>query len=89
MEEGPPFVHYGLFRRDMLRARGSRLDIFLKGLISEPKQDSPHRVFHSPNMVLRQDPPHRMFHSPKMMLRQDPPHRVFHSPNMVLRLYPG
>jgi hypothetical protein len=37
----------------MFRAQGSRLDIFLKGLISDTKQDPPHRVFHSPNMVLR------------------------------------
>jgi hypothetical protein len=52
-EEGPPFVHYGLFRRDMFRAQGSRLDVFLKGLFSDAKQDPPHRVFHSPNMMLR------------------------------------
>jgi GR25 family glycosyltransferase involved in LPS biosynthesis len=52
-EEGSPFVHYGLFRRDMFRAQGSRLDVFLKGLFSGAKQDPPHRVFHSPNMVLR------------------------------------
>ncbi len=52
-EEGPPFTQYGLFRRDMFRAQGRRLDIFLKGLIRDTKQDPPHRVFHSPNMVLR------------------------------------
>jgi hypothetical protein len=52
-EEGPPFTHYGLFRRDMFRAQGSRLDAFLKGLIGDTKQDQPHRVFHSPNMMLR------------------------------------
>jgi len=52
-EEGPPFVHYGLFRRDMLRARGPRLDSFLKGLISDRNQDPSYRVFHSPNMALR------------------------------------
>jgi GR25 family glycosyltransferase involved in LPS biosynthesis len=52
-EEAPPFVHYGLFRRDLFRAQGSRLDFFLKGLISDTKQDPPHRVFHSPNMGLR------------------------------------
>ena len=52
-EEGPPFVHYGLFRRDMFRAQRSRLGIFLEGLISDTKQHPPHRVFHSPNMVLR------------------------------------
>ena len=52
-EEGPPFVHYGLFRRDMFRGQGSRLDAFLKGLIGDTKQGQPHRVFHSPNMVLR------------------------------------
>ena len=52
-EEGPPFVHYGLFRRDMFRAQGSRLDIFLKGLINNTNEDSPHRVFHSPNVALR------------------------------------
>jgi hypothetical protein len=52
-EEGPPFVHYGLFRRDMFRAQGSRLDSFLKGLVSDSTQDPRHRVFHSPNMVLR------------------------------------
>jgi hypothetical protein len=52
-EEGPPFVHYGLFRRDMLRAQGSRLDNFLKGLIGDAKQDPTHRVFHSPNLLLR------------------------------------
>jgi GR25 family glycosyltransferase involved in LPS biosynthesis len=55
-EEGPPFVHYGLFRRDMFRAQGSRLDIFLKGLFRDAKQDPPHRVFHSPNMMLRLHP---------------------------------
>jgi len=52
-DEGPPFVHYGLFRRDIFRAQRSRLDIFLKGLISDLKQDPPYRVFHSPNLVLR------------------------------------
>ena len=52
-EEGPPFEHYGLFRRDMFRAQGSGLDIFLEGLIGDTKQDPPPRVFHSPNMVLR------------------------------------
>jgi GR25 family glycosyltransferase involved in LPS biosynthesis len=52
-EEGPPFVRYGLFRRDTFRAQGGRLDIFLKGPISETKQDPRHRVFHSPNMMLR------------------------------------
>jgi GR25 family glycosyltransferase involved in LPS biosynthesis len=52
-EEGPPFVHYGLFRRDMFRAQGTRLDAFLKGLIGATKQDRPPGVFHSPNMVLR------------------------------------
>jgi hypothetical protein len=52
-EEEPPFVHYGLFRRDLFRAQGSRLDFFLKGLISDTKQDPPHCVFHSPNMGLR------------------------------------
>jgi hypothetical protein len=53
-EEGPPFVHYGLFRRDMFRAQDSTsLGIFLKGLISDSTQDPPHRVFHSPNLVLR------------------------------------
>ena len=52
-EEGPPFVHYGLFRRDMIRARRSRLDIFLEGLISDTKEDPPRRVFYSPNMMLR------------------------------------
>ncbi len=52
-EEGLPFVHYGLFRRAMFRAQGSRLDIFLKGLISDTKQDPTYRVFRSPNMVLR------------------------------------
>jgi GR25 family glycosyltransferase involved in LPS biosynthesis len=52
-EERPPFVHYGLFRRDMFRAQDSRLDIFLKVLINETKLDPPHRVFHSPNMVLQ------------------------------------
>ena len=55
-EEGSPFVHYGLFRRDMFRAQGTRLDIFLKGLISDTKQDPAHRVFHSPNMALRLHP---------------------------------
>jgi GR25 family glycosyltransferase involved in LPS biosynthesis len=52
-EEGPPFVHYGLFRRGIFRAQGSRLDILLKGLIGGTKQDPTHRVFHSPNMLLR------------------------------------
>jgi GR25 family glycosyltransferase involved in LPS biosynthesis len=52
-EEGPPFVQYGLFRRDMLRAQGSRLDVILKGQISDMKQDPPDRVFDSPNMALR------------------------------------
>jgi GR25 family glycosyltransferase involved in LPS biosynthesis len=52
-EEGPPFVHYGLFRRDMFRAAGSRLDFFLKGLISDKKHDPRHRLFESPNMGLR------------------------------------
>ncbi len=52
-EEGPPFVHYGLFRRDMFRAQGSRLDVFLQGLTSDTKPDPPHRAFHSPNTVLR------------------------------------
>jgi GR25 family glycosyltransferase involved in LPS biosynthesis len=52
-EEGPPFESYGLFRRDMFRGQGSRLDVFLKGLIRATEQDSPNRVFHSPNMVLR------------------------------------
>ena len=37
----------------MLPAQGSRLDIFLKGLIGDTKQDPPHRVFDSPNMMLR------------------------------------
>jgi hypothetical protein len=55
-EVGPPFEHYGLFRRDMFRAQGSQLDAFLKGLISDAKQDPPHRVFHSPNMMLRLQP---------------------------------
>jgi GR25 family glycosyltransferase involved in LPS biosynthesis len=52
-EDGPPFVHYGLFRREMFPAQGSSLDSFLKGLIRETKEDPPHRVFHSPNMALR------------------------------------
>src|SRR5262249_8628770 len=52
-EEGPPFARYGLFRRDMFRAQGSRLGFFLEGLLSHTGQDPPHRVFHSPNMVLR------------------------------------
>jgi hypothetical protein len=52
-DEGPPFEHYGLFRKDILRAQRSRLDNFLKGLISDTKHDSPHSVFHSPNTVLR------------------------------------
>jgi GR25 family glycosyltransferase involved in LPS biosynthesis len=52
-EEGPPFVHYGLFRRDKLRVQGSGLDIFLKGLTSDTNQDPPDRVFHSPNTALR------------------------------------
>jgi hypothetical protein len=52
-EEGPPFVHYGLFRRDTLRVHRSRPDIFLKGLTSDTKQDPPDRVFHSPNVALR------------------------------------
>jgi GR25 family glycosyltransferase involved in LPS biosynthesis len=52
-DEGPPFVHYGLFRRDILRAERSRLDVILKGLIGDSKQDPPRRVFHSPNLVLR------------------------------------
>jgi GR25 family glycosyltransferase involved in LPS biosynthesis len=55
-KEGPPFVHYGLFRRDMIRAQDSRLDDFPKGLISDSKENSPHRVFYSPNMALRLDP---------------------------------
>jgi hypothetical protein len=55
-EEAPPFVHYGLFRRDIFRPQRSRLDIFLMGLISDTKQDPPHRVFHSPNMALRLHP---------------------------------
>jgi GR25 family glycosyltransferase involved in LPS biosynthesis len=52
-EEGPPFARYGLFRRDMFRAQGSRLDVFLKGLISDTKHDPRHRLFDSPNMGLR------------------------------------
>jgi hypothetical protein len=52
-EAWPPFVHYGLFRREMFRTQGSRLDVFLKGLSSDKKQDPPHRAFYSPNMVLR------------------------------------
>ena len=52
-DEGPPFVRYGLFRRDIFRAQRSRLDIVLKELIGDLKQDPPHRVFHSPNMALR------------------------------------
>jgi glycosyl transferase, family 25 len=52
-EEGPPFVHYGLFRRDLLRAERSLLDIFLKGLTRNTRQEPPHRVFHSPNVVLK------------------------------------
>jgi hypothetical protein len=40
----------------MFRAQGSRLDVYLKRLISETKQDPPHRVFHSPNMMLRLHP---------------------------------
>jgi hypothetical protein len=52
-EERPPFVHYGLFRRDIFQAQGSRLDILLKRLCGDLKQDPPHRVFHSPNMMLR------------------------------------
>jgi GR25 family glycosyltransferase involved in LPS biosynthesis len=48
-----PFVHYGLFRRDLFRARGSGLDLLLKGLSSDAKQDSLHRVFHSPNVGLQ------------------------------------
>ena len=52
-EEGPPFVHYGLFRRDMFRTQGSRLDAFLKGLSGDTKQDQPPSVFHSPNLVFR------------------------------------
>jgi hypothetical protein len=55
-KEGPPFVHYGLFRRDMFRAQSSQLDFFRKGLISDTKQAPPHRVFHSPNMMLRLHP---------------------------------
>jgi hypothetical protein len=52
-DEGPPFVHFGLFRRDMLRVQGLRLDIRLNGPISATKQDPPDRVFRSPNMALR------------------------------------
>jgi glycosyl transferase, family 25 len=52
-KEGPPFVHFGLFRRDMFPTQGPRSDVFLKGLISDTKQDPPRRVFHSPNMALR------------------------------------
>ena len=55
-EESPPLVHYGLFRRDMNRAQGSRLEVFLKGLMSDTKQDPSHRVFHARNMVLRLHP---------------------------------
>jgi GR25 family glycosyltransferase involved in LPS biosynthesis len=53
VEEGSPFVHYGLFRRDIFRVQGSQIDALLKRLISDPKQDAPHRVFQSPNIVLR------------------------------------
>jgi GR25 family glycosyltransferase involved in LPS biosynthesis len=52
-EEAPPFVHYGLFRRDIFRAQGASLDALLKGLSSGTKHAPTHRVFHSPNMVLR------------------------------------
>jgi hypothetical protein len=53
MEERPPFVHFGLFRRDMLRAQGLALGSFLQGLTRGTKQHPPYRVFHSPNMMLR------------------------------------
>jgi GR25 family glycosyltransferase involved in LPS biosynthesis len=52
-EAGPPFSHYGLFRRDMLRARGCRLGDLLAGRIGDSTRDPPLRVFHSPNTVLR------------------------------------
>ncbi len=52
-EEARPFVHFGLFKRDMCRAPSSRLGVDLKGILSETKRDPPHRVFHSPNMMLR------------------------------------
>jgi GR25 family glycosyltransferase involved in LPS biosynthesis len=52
-EEAPPFANYGLFRRDMFRARGSGPDVILKGLTRDTKLDPPHRVFRSPNMALR------------------------------------
>ena len=52
-EEGPPFVHYGLFRRDLFPSQGARLDAFLKRLSGDTKQDQPYSVFHSPNLVLR------------------------------------
>jgi GR25 family glycosyltransferase involved in LPS biosynthesis len=51
--EAPPFVHYGLFRRDMLPAQGSRLEAFLQGLIGDTEADSRYRVFDSPNMLLQ------------------------------------
>jgi glycosyl transferase, family 25 len=52
-ENEPPFVRYGLFRREMFRTDRSRLEAILKGLSIGAKQHPPHRVFHSPNMVLR------------------------------------
>jgi GR25 family glycosyltransferase involved in LPS biosynthesis len=52
-EERPPFVHFGLFRRDMFRAQKRALGSFLKGLTHDTKQHPPYRVFHSPNMMLR------------------------------------
>src|SRR5262249_33260216 len=36
-EEGPPFAHYGLFKRDVFRAQGRGLNILLQELISESK----------------------------------------------------
>ena len=51
--EGPPFVHYGLFRREVFRAQSPGLDELLKGLISETRHDPPHRIFYSPNVMLR------------------------------------
>lgn len=52
-EETQPFVHYGLFRRAMLGAENTRLDVFLKQLVSDPKPATNHRVFRSPNSMLR------------------------------------
>jgi hypothetical protein len=56
IEDEPPFVRFGVFRRESICAHTSQFAIFLNGMLSGTNEGTAHRVFRSPNKALRLHP---------------------------------